>query len=74
MASTLYQAGDAFRASAFLQRYDAQGLATPDALRLGHDIEFRLGNMDAARNYRQRLQSQFPDSEQARGLQSTASP
>lgn len=72
-AGLLYNQNDAFRARAFLQRYDALGQPSPAGLKLGHDIEFRLGNKDAARNYSRRLQSQFPDSEQARAVDSTAS-
>lgn len=72
-AALLYKQNDAFRARAFLQRYDALGQPSPDGLKLGHDIELRLGNKDAARNYSRRLQSQFPDSEQARAVDSTAS-
>lgn len=74
LANVLYLNNDAFRANAFLQRYDALGRPTPVALKLGHDIESRLGNKDAALNYRRRLQSQFPDSEQAHALDATARP
>ncbi|MBT2118441.1 type IV pilus biogenesis/stability protein PilW [Dyella sp. LX-66] len=73
VASLLFQHNDAFRARAFLQRYDGLGQVSPAGLKLGHDIELRLGNKDAARNYSRRLQSQFPDSEQARAVDSTAS-
>ncbi len=66
MARVLYADGDAFRARGFLQRFEAQGQATPDALLLGYQIESRLGDADAARNYANRLSTQFPDSEQAR--------
>jgi type IV pilus assembly protein PilF len=75
LASVLYQRNDAFRARAFMQRYDALGgSSSPQALKLGHDIESRLGNTDAALNYSKRLQTQFPDSEQAHALDTTASP
>ena len=75
LANMLYQRNDAFRARAFMQRYDALGASSsPQALKLGHDIESRLGNRDAALNYSRRLQTQFPDSEQARALDATASP
>jgi type IV pilus assembly protein PilF len=33
-----------------------------------------MGNPEGARNYSKRLRSQFPDSEQARALESTGSP
>jgi type IV pilus assembly protein PilF len=73
LANVLYLNKDAFRASAFIQRFDALGKPTPDAFKLGYLIESRLGNRDAALSYRQRLISQFPDSEQARSLDATAS-
>lgn len=72
LADTLYQNKDTFRARAFLQRFDALGHPSPAAYRLGYMIESNLGNTDAARSYRQRLLSQFPDSEQARSLDQTA--
>jgi type IV pilus assembly protein PilF len=74
LAKALYLNNDAFRARAFIQRFDALGQPSADALKLGHDIEIRLGNTDAAQTYRRRLQSQFPDSEQARALDAPASP
>nr|WP_199043013.1 type IV pilus biogenesis/stability protein PilW [Dyella sp. ASV24] len=72
LANVLYLQNDAFRARAFIQRFDALGQPTAASLKLGHDIESRLGNRDAALNYSRRLQSQFPDSEQARALDATA--
>jgi len=74
LANTLYLNNDAFRARAFIQRFDALGAPTPAALKLGHDIESRLGNQEGALTYSKRLQSQFPDSEQAHALDPTASP
>jgi type IV pilus assembly protein PilF len=74
LANTLYLNNDAFRARAFIQRFDALGAPTPEALKLGHDVESRLGNQEGALTYSKRLQSQFPDSEQAHALDPTASP
>ncbi|MEO9002616.1 MAG: type IV pilus biogenesis/stability protein PilW [Rhodanobacter sp.] len=74
LANLLYQKKDAFRARAFLQRFDALGKPTAAALKLGHDIEASMGNPEGARTYSQRLRSQFPDSEQAHALESTDSP
>lgn len=74
LAKTLYQKNDAFRARAFLQRFDALGKPTAASLKLGHDIESRLGNQDGAQTYSTRLQSMFPDSEQAHALDHTSSP
>ncbi|BFI96016.1 MAG: hypothetical protein RSP_15260 [Rhodanobacter sp.] len=73
LAEVLYRQGDAFRARAFIQRFDALGQPSAAALQLGYDIESRLGNTDSAQTYLGRLQSQFPDSEQARALKATAS-
>lgn len=74
LATLLYREGDAFRARAFLQRFDALGRPSPDAYRLGYLIESHLGNTDAAQSYRQRLLAQFPDSDQARTLDQSARP
>lgn len=74
LANALYLRNDAFRASAFIQRFDALGKPSPAALALGYRIESRLGHTDAARSYRQRLLSTFPDSEQAGAIDVTASP
>lgn len=68
MAQLQYAQNDAFHARAFLQRFEAQGQATPDSLLLGYQIESRLGDADAARNYADRLRNQFPESDQARTL------
>jgi type IV pilus assembly protein PilF len=73
LANALYLHNDAFRARAFIQRYDALGQPSAGALKLGYDIETRLGNPEGALNYSKRLHSQFPDSEQARALNTTAS-
>lgn len=74
LTNALYLNNDFFHASAFLQRLDAMGQASPDSLKLGYEIESHLGNTDAAQNYSKRLLSQFPDSEQAQALNQTARP
>jgi type IV pilus assembly protein PilF len=73
LAHVLYLKNDAFRARAFLQRYEAFGQPSPDALKLGHDIELKLGNGPGAQDYAQRLRSQFPDSDSTHALDATAS-
>ena len=73
LASVLYRKNEFFKARAFVQRYDALGQPSPDALLLARNIEIKLGHVDAAHDYAQRLRDQFPDSEQARALQSTPS-
>ncbi|WP_243649291.1 type IV pilus biogenesis/stability protein PilW [Luteibacter rhizovicinus] len=72
VAHVLYLKNDAFRARAFLQRYEALGAVSPDSLKLGHDIELRLGNGEVARDYAKRLRDRFPDSEPARALDASA--
>lgn len=72
MAHVLYLKNDAFRARAFLQRYEALGKPSPESLKLGHDIELRLGNGEGAQDYAKRLRATFPDSEPAHALEATA--
>ncbi|HEY8587104.1 MAG TPA: type IV pilus biogenesis/stability protein PilW [Rhodanobacter sp.] len=74
LANTLYLNKDAFRARAFLQRFDALGQPTAASLKLGHDIESSLGNRDGALAYSKRLLSQFPDSQQAHNLDTANRP
>lgn len=70
MARVEYLSGDAFRASAYLQRLESVGTPGPQTLKLGYEIETRLGDAQGARAYREKLLSQFPDSPQAHSLQS----
>jgi type IV pilus assembly protein PilF len=72
LASVLYQKNDFFKARAFIQRYDALGQPSPDALLLARNIEIKLGHADAAHDYAQRLRDQFPESEQAHTLDSVS--
>ena len=74
LANTLYLNKDMFRARAFVQRFDALGKPTAASLKLGHDVESRLGNPEGALVYSKRLLSQFPDSEQAHTLETAARP
>ena len=73
-ARVWYLQGDAFRASAFLQRLESLGPAGPETLKLGYEIETKLGDAAAARGYRERLLSQYPDSAQAKDLQQGSAP
>jgi len=74
LANSLYLSNNAFGARAFLQRLEALGALNARALKLGHDIESRLGNQDGASTYAKQLHAQFPDSEQSHALEHTASP
>ncbi|HEX7770593.1 MAG TPA: type IV pilus biogenesis/stability protein PilW [Dokdonella sp.] len=68
LGNVLYDKGEYFNARAFVQRFEGLSSARPDALLLGRNVELRLGNGDAAREYTRRLLQTFPDSEQARLL------
>jgi len=74
LASVLYEKNDYFKARAFIQRFDALGEPSPDALLLARNIEVKLGNNDAARDYTQRLRDQFPDATQTRSLDAASTP
>lgn len=73
LARLLYSNNNAFGASAFLQRLDALNQPTAVVLKLGYDIESRLGHHEGAAIYAKRLQKLFPDSEQAQAVNNTAS-
>jgi type IV pilus assembly protein PilF len=74
LAEVLYQKSDFFKARAFIQRYEGLAeQANPEALLLARNIEIKLGNADAARDYARRLHDQFPDSEQTRSLDASPS-
>ncbi len=73
MASVLYRKEDFFRARAFIQRYESIGQQSAESLLLGRNIELRLGNAGAAVEYTKRLRERFPDSEQARSLDTPGS-
>lgn len=61
MARLSYATGDNLRARAFMQRLEAVTAAEPEILELAERIETRLGDADAAKRYRQRLNDEFPD-------------
>ncbi|HEX7341615.1 MAG TPA: type IV pilus biogenesis/stability protein PilW [Rhodanobacteraceae bacterium] len=73
MALALFSQGDAFHASAFIQRFQALGQPTAEELKLGYDIATRLGDAEGAQNYARQLRTKFPDSEQAQALARQAS-
>ena len=68
MATLFYEKQDYMRCRAFMQRYFATGQATPDTLWIASLNERHLGDVDAARDYENRLKHDFPDSEQAVNL------
>ncbi|MHB8448121.1 MAG: type IV pilus biogenesis/stability protein PilW [Rudaea sp.] len=72
LAKLLYLKNDFFHARAFIQRFDALGHPDPAALLLARNIEVKLGHVDAARSYVERLRKDFPDSEQTHSLDAVA--
>lgn len=68
MALVNYNAGDYFRARAFLERYLGLVKANPGSLWLGVRIEEKMDNQSAMLNYANTLKGQYPDSEQTREL------
>lgn len=69
LAGILFRKNEFLRARAFLQRFDSLGVASPEALLLGHDIESSLGNSREANEYARRLRAEFPDSPQRQKLE-----
>ncbi len=68
LADIYYQQGEAFRARAFLQRFEAFASPEPEALFLGYRIETLLNNVGDANQYASRLERDFPDSNEVREL------
>lgn len=73
LARLFLQRDEAFRARAFLQRYEAAAGADPEALLLGYRIEERLGNEREAARYFRRLEEQFPESAEAQNIRQQTS-
>lgn len=74
MATILFEKRDYFHARAYVQRYEAAGQAGPESLQLAMNIESGLGNQRAVREYRNRLLTEFPESEQARSIADSVTP
>ncbi|MEO8803566.1 MAG: type IV pilus biogenesis/stability protein PilW [Rudaea sp.] len=72
MAKVLYLKNDFFHARAFIQRFESQGKPDPAALLLARNIEVKLGHVDTAHDYAQRLRKDFPDSTQTHSLDTVA--
>ena len=62
--------GDAAQAHEIVQRYLAVNVPTAEVLWLGVRAERKLGDSAAAAAYARRVQSEFPDSEQAKMMRS----
>jgi type IV pilus assembly protein PilF len=60
MATILFQRGDYLHARAFAERLLATDKIAPEMLDLAANIEDKLGDADAARGYRKRIATEFP--------------
>jgi len=65
-----YDRGDAAQALDLVQRYLAVNAPTPEILWLGYRAERKLGDSTAAAVYARRVQTEFPNSEQAQTMRS----
>ena len=68
MSRLSFEKQDYLHARAFLERFSEVGTMSPAALWLGVRLERQLGDADAAERYAQRLQQEFPESDEARLL------
>ncbi|RFF27970.1 MULTISPECIES: type IV pilus biogenesis/stability protein PilW [unclassified Wenzhouxiangella] len=73
LARLFLQRDEAFKARAFMQRYEAAAGVDPEALLLGYRIEQRLGNEREAARYFRRLEEEFPESAEARDIRQQTS-
>ena len=64
--------GDGAEALAYVQRFLATNAATPDILWLGFRAQRKLGDSTAAAGFARRVQTEFPESEQAQLMRSGA--
>ncbi len=74
MASLCLERKDYLRARAFLQRYEKVGPATSATLWIGARTESGLGDEQAAARYTERLQNEFPESEESLSVSNAAPP
>ena len=70
LGSILYGKGDYMKARAFVQRFESLAQPRADALMLGRNIELRLGNASGASEYSRKLLRSFPESAEAKSLNS----
>ena len=74
LAGVSFDRGNHLQARAFVERFLAIAPATPEMLLLGHKVELALKNDDGAAAFKERLQKEFPNSEQARAIDRQAAP
>lgn len=70
LADLVFEKGDSEQAVLVVQRFLRTNPANPDILWLGIKAQRKLGDEASAADYVRRLQKEFPDSPQARALQS----
>jgi type IV pilus assembly protein PilF len=70
LSSLNLERGDAEHALEYVRRYLALNPPTPEILFIGFRAERKLGDDTAAADFGRRVQSDFPDSDQARSLRS----
>ncbi|HWX34347.1 MAG TPA: type IV pilus biogenesis/stability protein PilW [Steroidobacteraceae bacterium] len=73
LGNIAFDRGDAVQARIVVQRYLAVNAPTPELLWLGFRAERKLGDATAAAGYARRVQTEFPDSEQAQLMRSGVS-
>jgi type IV pilus assembly protein PilF len=73
LGNIAFDRGDAAQARIVVQRYLAVNAPTPELLWLGFRAERKLGDATAAAGYARRVQTEFPDSEQAQLMRSGVS-
>jgi type IV pilus assembly protein PilF len=70
LGNIAFDRGDASQARDIVQKYLAVNPATPEVLWLGFRVERKLGDATAAAGFARRVQSEFPNSQQAQVMRS----
>jgi type IV pilus assembly protein PilF len=70
MGDLAVERGDGAEALDYVQRYLAVNAATPEVLWLGFRAQRKLGDSTAAAGFARRVQTEFPNSEQAQQMRS----
>jgi len=73
LGNIAFDRGDAAQALEYVQRYLAVNKATPEILWLGFRAQRKLGDTVAAAVFARRVQTEFPDSEQAQNMRNGVS-
>ena len=70
LGNIAFDRGDAAQARDIVQRYLAVNVATPEVLWLAFRVERKLGDNTAAAGFARRVQTEFPNSQQAQMMRS----